>query len=147
MKINVKVLMPEFFERHGLPRRATEGSAGLDIRYASYVSIPIYPNQAVMVPTGLAIEVPESVVMLLVPRSGLGSRGLVLGNLVGVIDPDYRDEVKVSLWNRSDETIYLTAGDRVCQALFMPFHPVVLNEVTSLSQTDRTGGHGSTGVQ
>ena len=149
MKVNVKVLSQEFYERHGLPERATEHSAGIDLRSATYERISVFPGRTVLVPTGLVFEVPIAVVMLLVPRSSLGhKRGIVLGNTVGVIDPDYRGEVQVSIWNRDldGDCYHIEPGERICQALFMPFIPVDLIGVENLSETARgSGGFGSTG--
>jgi dUTP pyrophosphatase len=149
MRVNVKVLTEEFYERHGLPARATDHSAGIDMRAATYERIAVPPGKTVLVPTGLVFEVPVAVVMLLTPRSSLGHKhGIVLGNTVGVIDPDYRGEVQVSVWNRNvdGDCYYINPGERICQALFMPFIPVDLNSVEALSETVRgSGGFGSTG--
>ena len=146
MKVNVKILTKEFYSFHDLPAAATPQSAAIDMRAATFQRTTLLPGETVLLPTGLIFEVPESVVMLLVPRSGLGHKhGVVLGNLVGVIDPDYRDEVMVSVWNRSDDLYYINPGERIAQALFLPFHSVELNPVDELSETDRKGGFGHTG--
>lgn len=146
MKIDVKILTPKFYERHGLPEAATPGSAAIDLRFASYQRTTLLPGEVQLLPIGLVFQVPESVVMLLLPRSGLGHSGLILGNSVGVVDPDYRGEVKISVWNRTDEEVFhINPGERIAQALFIPFHPVELNAVDTLSETDRKGGFGHTG--
>lgn len=149
MNIDVKILDPEFFQEYPLPAHATEYSAGVDLRAAvATEQVALSPGETVLVPTGLAFAVPESMVMLLVPRSGLGHKhGVVLGNLTGVIDSDYRGEVMVSLWNRGTETFQINRGERICQALFVPFQSVILNAVEDLSETARgAGGFSSTGA-
>lgn len=146
MKIDVKVITKEFYEEYELPSHGTLHSAGIDLRVATFEQRSVLPGETVLLPTGLIFAVPESVVMLLVPRSGLGHKhGVVLGNLVGVIDPDYRGEVMVSVWNRSDSTYQMSPGERICQALFLPFQTVELNQVATLPETSREGGFGSTG--
>jgi dUTP pyrophosphatase len=147
MKINVKVLTKEFYEHHPLPSGSTAGAAGIDLRAATFNRTVLCPGDTVLIPTGLVFEVPEAIVMLLLPRSGLGHKhGIVLGNSTGVIDPDFRGEVMVSVWNRSDDTYYINPGDRICQALFLPFYRVELSPVEELTSTDRdAGGLGSTG--
>ena len=146
MKINVKILTAEFYERHGLPAAATPKAAGIDIRAATYQRTTILPGETVLLPTGLVFEVPESMAMLLLPRSGLGHKhGIVLGNLVGLIDPDFREEVMVSLWNRGDDIYYVNPGDRIAQAVFTPIFHVELVATELLSETDRRGGFGHTG--
>jgi dUTP pyrophosphatase len=146
MKINVKVIDPHFYEHHPLPSGSTAGAAAIDLRAATLARTTLAPGQTILLPTGLVFEVPESIVMLLTPRSGLGHKhGVVLGNLIGVIDPDYRDEVKVSVWNRGDDTYYINPGERICQAMFLPFYRVDLAVAEELSTSDREGGFGSTG--
>lgn len=146
MKINVKVLTKEFYAHHGLPAAATPQSAAIDIRAATFQRTTLLPGETTLMPTGLVFEVPEAVAMLLLPRSGLGHKhGIVLGNLVGVIDPDFREEVMVSLWNRGDDLYYINPGERIAQAMFVPIHRVELNAVNTLSETDRKGGFGHTG--
>lgn len=147
MKINVKVINPEFYEHHPLPAHSSDGAAGIDLRVALFGRTTLVPGQSMLLPTGLVFEVPESIVMLLVPRSGLGHKhGIVLGNSTGVIDPDFRGEVMVSVWNRSDDTYYINPGERICQALFLPFYRVELNVSEALGETGRAdGGFGTTG--
>lgn len=148
MKIDVKIVRPETYETFPLPRHAHDGDAGIDLRAAIPASKLIHPGDKLMVPTGLEVAVPPGIVMLLVPRSGLGIRsGIILSNGTGVIDPTYRGEVQVALWNTSDNPFTVNPGDRVCQALFVPFYSVTLNPVESLTSTERgDGGFGSTGV-
>jgi dUTP pyrophosphatase len=149
MKIDVKVITKEFYEEYELPSHSTIHSAGIDLRSATFERRTIWPGETTLLPTGLIFAVPESVVMLLVPRSGLGHKhGIVLGNLVGVIDPDYRGEVMVSVWNRGDIAYIVEPGERICQALFVPFKTVELNQVAQLPETARAeGGFGSTGAE
>lgn len=149
MKIDVKVITKEFYEEYELPSHSTIHSAGIDLRAATFERRNINPGETILLHTGLIFAVPESVVMLLVPRSGLGHKhGIVLGNLVGVIDPDYRGEVMVSVWNRGDQLYQVQPGERICQALFIPFKTVELNQVAQLPETARAeGGFGSTGTE
>ena len=147
MKIDVKLVTKEFYEEYELPSHSTIHSAGIDLRAATFERRTIHPGETTLLPTGLIFAVPESVVMLLVPRSGLGHKhGIVLGNLVGVIDPDYRGEVMVSVWNRGAAPYIIEPGERICQALFIPFNTVELNQVAELPDTVRAaGGFGSSG--
>lgn len=147
MKINVEILDVSFYEKFGLPSHATEGSAAIDLRAALKLPTTLWPGQSRKIPTSLKFEVPEGYAMLLIPRSGLGhDYGIVLGNLTGLIDSDYRGEVQVSLWNRGTAPVDIKPGDRIAQAVFVPHLRVELNPVESLSQTTRgEGGFGSTG--
>lgn len=148
MRVRIKKLMPEFYERFDLPAHASEAAAGVDLRAATYGTTKLLPGDKALIPTGLVFEVPQLVAMLLIPRSGLGHKnGIILGNSVGLIDPDYRGEVKVSLWNTSQELFTVAPGDRICQALFMPYFHVRFEEVEDLTETVRgEGGFASTGV-
>ena len=146
MKINVKILTKEFYAHHGLPESATPQSAALDIRAATFQRTTLLPGETTLLPTGLIFEVPEAVAMLLLPRSGLGHKhGIVLGNTVGLIDPDFREEVMVSLWNRGDDIYYVNPGERIAQALFVPYHSAELVPADTLTETDRKGGFGHSG--
>lgn len=146
IQVDIQVVRPEFYPE--LPSHATPGSAGCDLRVCIDEARPLWPNQAVRLPLGIKVALPQGWAMVLIPRSGLGSRGLVLGNLVGLIDPDYRGEIEASLWNRTDEVIRLEPGERVAQAVFLPYARVVWNPLEELDATERgEGGHGSTGVK
>lgn len=147
LPVQVQVVRPEIYS-WALPRQATAGAAAIDIVAAIAEPMQVYPMERVLVPTGLAFAVPDNIAMLLLPRSGLAhNHGLTLSNSVGLIDPDYRGEVMVTLWNTSADLYTINPGDRLCQAMFIAFHPVVLSLVESLPATERgAGGLGHTGV-
>lgn len=161
MQINIKILNPDAAKY--LPRQATVYSAGLDIHAAIDAPLVVRPGQTLMIPTGLAMAVPEGYAAMLLPRSGLGHKnGIVLGNLVGLIDGDYRGEVKVSAWNRLPErrarcddgsvlemnSYVLQPWERIAQMVIVPFQTVDWKIVESLSETDRgAGGFGSSGTR
>jgi len=130
-----------YFKRIGnhdlpLPSKAYGNAAAFDMRAAE--TAVIYPNEVKTVPLGFAVDTGLHAGLLL-PRSGLGSKGLVLGNLVGLIDPDYRGEIKASLWNRNTEgePFCISYGDKVCQFLVVMFSTDKGTEVFNLSDTDR----------
>jgi len=134
-----------------IPKYATPGSAAVDLRAAIKETIVLHPERTVMIPTALKMAIPEGCFGLIAPRSGLGARkGIVLSNLVGVIDPSYRGEIMISLWNRnpfeSREIFVIEPGDKLCQMMFVPFVQVSFNPVDCLDETERgEGGFGSTG--
>lgn len=126
----------------------TPGSAGIDLRYMDRAALFLEPGERVKAPTGLCIWLQNpGLVGLIYPRSGLGSKGLVLSNLTGVIDSDYQGEIQVTLWNTSDETKVIEPGTRVAQYLISHRVPIEPNIVTEFSsETERgSGGFGSTG--
>lgn len=129
------------------PTYATEGSAGADIY--SCIDAKIEPNETVMIPTGLAIELPRGLVGLLYPRSGISTkRGLSLINSVGVVDEDYRGEIMVALHNYSTTTQYVNKGERIAQLVIAPYVQERFYVETVLSATERgNGGFGSTGTR
>ena len=127
------------------PAYATSGSAGIDL-YATVSVRTIEPDQVVTANTGIAVSIPEGYVGLITPRSGLGTKGLVLGNLTGVIDSDYRGEIILQLWNRSNTPIIISHLDRVAQMLIVPVAQPVIELVDELDTTERGDkGFGSTG--
>lgn len=150
-KIQVKILDPRIGNKFSLPQYATDGSAGLDL-YACLAdeaeSIVIKPKEAILIPTGIAIYIadPKFAAMIL-PRSGLGHKhGIVLGNLVGLLDADYQGQVMVSCWNRSDKEYTVNVGDRIAQMIIVPIVHAAFEVVTEFEATDRgAGGFGSTG--
>lgn len=146
IQVDIEVIRPDYYT--GLPGPATPGSAGCALRACITEDQTIWPNQALRVPAGIRVALPPGWVMLLLPRSGLGGKnGLVLGNLVGLIDPDFRGEIELVLWNRSDEMVLLRPGMRVAQAIFVPYATPIWRVQESLSGTDRgDGGFNSTGV-
>lgn len=147
MRIAVRILDPRLADQ--LPRYATPGSAGLDLRACIDQPLVLAAGQAVMVPTGMAIHVdnPGYCAMIL-PRSGLGHRhGVVLGNLVGLIDSDYQGPLQISCWNRSNEPYTLQPLDRIAQLVIVPVQQVEFDVVDAFTQSARgAGGFGSTGI-
>ena len=133
-----------------IPKRATEGSAGMDLYACIDAPIVLNPGDRVMVPTGIAIALPDAnQVALIFARSGLAvKKGINLSNSVGVIDSDYRGEIQVGLINQSKETYTLEAGERIAQLVVMPVCTAPAVEVTEFDETERgAGGFGSTGKQ
>ncbi|WMJ82752.1 dUTP diphosphatase [Oscillospiraceae bacterium LTW-04] len=132
-----------------LPERATQGSAGLDLRACTTDETCIMPGDTALLPTGLAVALPEGSVGLVFGRSGLGIRhGIVPANAVGVIDADYRGEIQVGLTNHSAEPYIIVPGDRIAQLVIVPVLTPPIEEVTNLSDTARgEGGFGSTGKE
>ena len=150
MKLLVKILDPRITNdpRFELPKRATTGSAGVDLRALIDEPIQIEPGATHLIPTGLAIYVQDpNFAGLILPRSGLGHKhGIVLGNLVGLMDADYQGEVMVSLWNRSSVAFCLEPTERIAQYVVVPVAQSTFEVVSEFSdQTDRAaGGFGHT---
>jgi dUTP pyrophosphatase len=131
-----------------LPQYATAGAAGLDLRACIEQAMDIAPGASVIVPSGLAIHLADpGLAAIVLPRSGLGARhGIVLGNLVGLIDSDYQGQILISLWNRSDKTFRLEPMERVAQLVVIPVVQVALQIVDSFAASERgEAGFGSTG--
>jgi len=147
-RLRVRILDPRIGREIPLPRYATGGSAGLDLRACLDAPLVLEPGQTHLVPTGLAIHLddPELAAVLL-PRSGLGHRhGIVLGNLVGLIDSDYQGPVMVSAWNRGDHPFTIEPGERIAQMIVVPVVQVELEIVEEFADTTRgAGGFGSSG--
>jgi dUTP pyrophosphatase len=146
MKIDVKVLDPRMADQ--LPGYATPGSAGLDLRACIDAALTLEPNAWRLVPTGIAIWLNDpGYAALILPRSGLGHKhGIVLGNLVGLIDSDYQGQVMVSVWNRGGAVFVIQPMDRIAQLVIVPVVQVELNVVEAFVESRRgTGGFGSTG--
>ncbi len=144
--IDVKILDPRM--RDQLPSYATPGSAGLDLRACLDQALTIEPGATHLIPTGLAIHVADpGHAAVILPRSGLGHKhGIVLGNLVGLIDSDYQGPLMVSAWNRSAVAYTLQPMERLAQLVVLPIAQVQFNVVDEFEQSDRgTGGFGSTG--
>ncbi|MFT6590880.1 MAG: dUTP pyrophosphatase [Rhodoferax sp.] len=146
MKIDVKIIDARLADQ--LPAYATPGSAGLDLRACLEQPLTLQPNAWQLVPTGIAIYLgdPNFAAMIL-PRSGLGHKhGIVLGNLVGLIDSDYQGQLMVSAWNRSDVAFTIEPLERIAQLVIVPVVQVQFNIVTEFPATERgEGGYGSTG--
>ncbi len=147
-KIQLKILDPRLGDSIDLPDYATSGSAGLDLRACIDNNITITAGETVLIPTGLAIHIDDpSLAAVLLPRSGLGHKhGIVLGNLVGLIDSDYQGQIFVSCWNRSQTPFEIVVGERIAQMVFVPVVQVGFEQVTEFSGSERgTGGFGHTG--
>lgn len=146
--IEIKILNSSLKESLSLPAYATEGSAGLDLRVCIDEPVQIAPQETILLPTGLAIYIADpNLAAVILPRSGLGHKqGIVLGNLVGLIDSDYQGELKISCWNRSQEHFTVHPGDRIAQLVFLPIVRAEFKLVDSFTQTERgEGGFGSSG--
>jgi dUTP pyrophosphatase len=144
--LDVKILDERM--RSQLPAYATSGSAGLDLRACIDEPLTLRPGDSALVPTGLAIHVGDpGHAAVIIPRSGLGHKhGIVLGNLVGLIDSDYQGQVFVSCWNRGKDTFVVNPMERIAQLVVMPVVQVELNVVESFDESARgAGGFGSTG--
>ncbi|MEK9878142.1 MAG: dUTP diphosphatase [Betaproteobacteria bacterium] len=145
-KLDVKILDERI--REYLPQYSTSGSAGLDLRACTDEKMTINPGNTVLIPTGLAINIADpGYAAVILPRSGLGHKnGIVLGNLVGLIDSDYQGQLFVSIWNRGKEIFELNPFDRIAQLVVIPVVQVDLNIVDDFEETERgAGGFGSTG--
>ena len=131
-----------------LPHYATEGSAGMDLRACVDESLLIKPGETHLIPTGIAIHIANpSLAATILPRSGLGHKhGIVLGNLVGLIDSDYQGQLFISCWNRGDTEFTIEEGDRIAQLVILPVIQVTLNQVSSFEDSIRgEGGFGHSG--
>ena len=145
-KLEVKILDERV--RAQMPAYATAGSAGLDLRACVDEPLTLRPGESALVPTGLAIHLGDpGLAAIIIPRSGLGHKhGIVLGNLVGLIDSDYQGQVLVSCWNRSAETFVVNPLERIAQLVVVPVVQVELEVVADFEQSSRgAGGFGSTG--
>jgi dUTP pyrophosphatase len=147
-KIQLKILDTRLGREIPLPEYATTGAAGLDLRACLNEAVILNPGASLLIPTGLAIHIDDSsLAAVLLPRSGLGHKhGIVLGNLVGLIDSDYQGQVFVSCWNRSDTAFTINIGERIAQMVFVPVVQVEFEPVETFEQSPRgTGGFGHTG--
>jgi len=147
-QIDLKILDPRM--KDFLPAYATGGSAGLDLRACVDAPLTLEPGQTMLVPTGLAIHIADpGYAAMILPRSGLGHKnGIVLGNLVGLIDSDYQGQLMVSTWNRGQSAFTLQPMDRLAQLVVVPVVQVGFNVVEEFASSDRgAGGFGSTGKQ
>lgn len=148
--IQLKVLDPRVGKDFELPSYATPGSAGLDLRVCLDEPLQIAPQETVLLPTGLAIYIADpNLAAVILPRSGLGHKhGIVLGNLVGLIDSDYQGELKISCWNRHHEHFTVHPGDRIAQLVFLQIARASFTMVDNFTQSSRgEGGFGSSGRQ
>lgn len=147
--LQVKILDPRVGKQIPLPSYATDGSAGMDIRACIDEPIELKPGQTELIPTGLAIYIEDpNLAATLLPRSGLGHKhGVVLGNLVGLIDSDYQGQLFVSMWNRSSTPFTIEPAERIAQMVLVPVVQAELDIVDEFEQTQRgSGGFGSSGT-
>ena len=148
--VQIKILDQRLGTEFPLPDYATEGSAGLDLRACLDGPLVLEPGQTHLVPTGLAIHLDDpGLAAVLLPRSGLGHKhGIVLGNLVGLIDSDYQGQVMVSVWNRGAHPFTVEPGERIAQMVIVPVVQVALEVVESFDESARgAGGFGSSGTR
>lgn len=147
-QVDVKVLDARIGSEFPLPTYATEGSAGLDLRACLDAPLVLAPGQTQLIRTGLAIHIADPALAgLVLPRSGLGHKhGIVLGNLVGLIDSDYQGELMVSCWNRGTESFTIQPGERIAQYVLVPVVHAEFRLVDAFEETERgAGGFGSSG--
>jgi dUTP pyrophosphatase len=148
--LQVRILDPRLGRDFPLPKYATAGSAGLDLRACIEAPLPLEPGRAELVSTGLSIHLEDpGLAAMILPRSGLGARhGVVLGNLVGLIDSDYQGPLMVSCWNRSAVPYRIAVGERIAQLIVVPVVQVALEVVEDFSCSGRGGrGFGHSGRQ
>ena len=148
--IELKILDPRIGHEFPLPAYATPGSAGLDLRACLDAPLTLAPGETQLLPTGMAIHIKDpSLCATILPRSGLGHKhGIVLGNLVGLIDSDYQGQLMVSCWNRSAEPFTVEPGERIAQLVLLPVVQAQFTLVAEFDQSERgEGGFGSSGRQ
>ncbi|WP_392566430.1 dUTP diphosphatase [Utexia brackfieldae] len=146
--IDIKILDTRLGHAFPLPTYATSGSAGIDLRAMFETTTVVEPGQTVLTPTGLAMHIADpGLAALVLPRSGLGSKyGIVLGNLVGLIDSDYQGQLFVPLWNRSESAFTVEPGDRIAQLIIVPVVQADFNIVDDFIESERgAGGFGHSG--
>ncbi|HSX90400.1 MAG TPA: dUTP diphosphatase [Pseudomonas sp.] len=140
--LQAKILDPRLGSEFPLPQYATPGSAGLDLRAMLQEDLLLEPGQTVLIPTGLSIHIGDpGLAALILPRSGLGHKhGIVLGNLVGLIDSDYQGELMVSCWNRGQSAFSMAIGERIAQLVLVPVVQAHFELVDEFDQSQRGGG-------
>lgn len=146
--VQVKILDDRVGSEFSLPEYATHGSAGMDLRACLNEPVTLQPDSCELIPTGLAIYIAdENLAAILLPRSGLGHKqGIVLGNLVGLIDSDYQGQLYVSCWNRSTQPFIVEHSARIAQMVFVPIVKVEFEVVENFAESQRgDGGFGHTG--
>lgn len=146
--VQLKVLDPRLGDSIPLPHYATDGSAGMDLRACLQEKSEIKPGETLLIPTGFAIHLNDpGMAAMILPRSGLGHKhGIVLGNLVGLIDSDYQGEMMVSCWNRGESSFVIEVGERIAQLVIVPVLQVEFEQVKEFSESHRgVGGFGHTG--
>ena len=146
--IDLKIIDPRIGKDFDLPEYQTDGSAGVDLQACIDQTVSIQPGDTELIPSGIAIHIKDpNLAAVLLPRSGLGhKKGLVLGNLVGLIDSDYQGQVFISCWNRGSNQIDIEPGMRIAQMVFLPVEQVDFNLVEAFDESERgSGGFGHTG--
>ena len=149
-KLQLKVLDARLGDEFPLPDYATEGSAGMDLRAMLDEPLELEPGETELIPTGIAIHIGDpNLAAVILPRSGLGHKhGIVLGNLVGLIDSDYQGQLFVSCWNRGKSTFRVEIGERIAQLMLMPVVRAAFERVEEFDQSERgEGGFGHSGRQ
>ena len=147
-EVDIKILDPRIGGEFPVPEYATDGSAGMDLRALLDQEKELLPGETLLIPTGIAIHIANNnMAAVILPRSGLGHKhGIVLGNLVGLIDSDYQGQLFVSCWNRGAAAFIIKPGDRIAQLVFLPVVQAHFNIVESFTQSNRgDGGFGHTG--
>jgi dUTP pyrophosphatase len=148
-RVQLKVMDPRVGNEFPLPEHATEGSAGVDLRACLDAPMEIAPGQTELIPTGMAVHIEDpALCAMILPRSGMGHKhGIVLGNLVGLIDSDYQGQLFVSCWNRGNEAFMLEPGARLAQMVIVPVMQVDFEVVDEFDASERgAGGFGHTGT-
>jgi deoxyuridine 5'-triphosphate nucleotidohydrolase len=146
--VQIKILDERIKGEFGLPHYATDGSAGLDLRACIETPLSLQAGETQLIPSGIAIHIDNaSLAAVLLPRSGMGHKhGIVLGNLVGLIDSDYQGQVFISCWNRGNSAFTIAPGDRIAQMVFIPVIQAHFDVVDEFSSSERSdGGFGHTG--
>lgn len=147
-QIDIKILDARLEKQFPLPGYATPGSAGMDLRACLNEPLKLEPGQTELIPSGIAIHIGDpGLAATILPRSGLGHKhGIVLGNLVGLIDSDYQGEIFISCWNRGDQAFTIEPGERIAQLVVLPVVQASLNIVSEFDESERgEGGFGHTG--
>ncbi len=147
-KIQLKIIDPRIGREFPLPAHATPGSAGMDLRACIDTAIDCLPGETHLIPSGVAVHIADpSLAAVVLPRSGLGHKhGIVLGNLVGLIDSDYQGQIFISVWNRGETGFVISPGERIAQLVFLPVVQVDFELVEEFEQSRRSaGGFGHTG--
>lgn len=148
-KLQLKILDPRIGTDFPMPERATEGSAGVDLRACLGEALVLKPGETSLIPSGIAIHIEDpSLAAMILPRSGLGHKhGIVLGNLVGLIDSDYQGQLFISCWNRGQQAFTIEPGERIAQLILVPVVHADFEVVDSFEESSRSeGGFGHTGT-
>ncbi|MBH0029075.1 dUTP diphosphatase [Pseudoalteromonas sp. SWN29] len=149
-KVELKIVNPKVGTEIPMPEYATDGSAAIDLRACIDDILQVLPGETKLIPTGIALNMQDTgMAATILPRSGLGHKhGIVLGNLVGLIDSDYQGELFISVWNRGNDEFSINSGDRIAQLMFIPVLKADFVLVDEFEATERgTGGFGHTGVK